>query len=97
MKLKTALPARFSCLRFQAIGSQFRQHDSRLPLVLALLVLVADFARLVPEEEQDLTKSLIRIDAGWQGSGVGNFQRHEALPLRLERRHVDDDPAACIG
>src|ERR1017187_6160786 len=80
-----------------ASALEFWQHDPRLALVLALLVLVADFARFVPEEKQNLAQPLIRVDAGGQRCGVRDFKGHEAFPLRLKRRDVDDDPAARIG
>ena len=37
------------------------------------------------------------VDARGQRRRVGNLQRDVALPLRLEGRDVDDDPAARVG
>src|SRR5690606_16122146 len=77
--------------------SQARQGDPLLAHILAGAVLVGDLARLVSFQEQELAGSFIGIDFCRQRRGVGKFQRHMAFPLRLERGHVDDDAAACIG
>src|SRR2546425_11517850 len=39
----------------------------------------------------------ICIDLRREGRRVGDLERHEALPLRLERRDVGDDAAAGVG
>src|SRR5579863_8691963 len=77
-------------------SSETRQNDPLLRLVFPLFVLVRDFAKLVRLEENHLAQSFIRINSRRQRRGVADFQRHEPLPLRLERRHVDDDPAPRI-
>ena len=66
-------------------------------LVLALLVGVRDLARLVALEEEHLGDALVGVDLGGQRRGVGDLEGDDALPLRLERRHVHDDPAARVG
>src|SRR5580658_6215507 len=73
------------------------QHDPLLFLVLTLPVSVTDFADFVRLKEKNLAKSLIGVDARRQRSGVGDFEGHKTLPLRLKRRHVHDDPATGIG
>src|SRR5881397_1759988 len=49
------------------------------------------------EEEKDpLTETFIRVNLRRQRRCVADFQRHEALPLRFERRDVHDNPAARV-
>src|SRR5574337_887076 len=81
----------------QRTGSGLGQGHAMLALVLALAVLVAHGAFLVALEEQHLGAALAGVDLGRQWRGVGELQRHVALPLGLERRDVDDDAAARIG
>ena len=82
----------------RARGPQiFGQRDAPLALVLAAAVLVRGLADLVRLEEDHLRDALVGVDLGRQRRGVRELERHVALPLRLERRHVDDDAAARIG
>src|SRR5512147_199149 len=86
------------CARADACRpSGLGQRDPALTLVLAAAVLVAGFADLVALEEQHLRAALAGVDLGRQRCGVAELQRHVAFPLRLERRDVDDDPAARVG
>src|SRR5207244_11005179 len=68
-------------------------------LVFTFLVFIADLTliALVRREEEDLRDSFVGIDAGGQGSGVGDLERDEALPFGLERRHGGDDAATSVG
>src|SRR4029077_10401228 len=77
--------------------SDLRQGDAALALVFAGLVAVGDFAGLVALQEQELRGAFVGVDLGRQRRGVGEFQGDVTLPLRLERRHVHDDAAACVG
>src|SRR5690606_16260339 len=77
--------------------SGFRQRDAGLALVLAAAVAIAGLADLVGLEEQHLRHALVRVDARRQGCGVAELQGHMPFPLRLQRRHVDDDAAPRIG
>src|SRR5436305_4550926 len=76
---------------------QLRQYDSLLCLVFSFTVGIAGFADFVRLEENDLAKTFISVNARRQGRAVGNFQGHEAFPLRLKRGHVDDDAATGIS
>ncbi len=66
-------------------------------LVFAFAVGVAGFADFVGLEEDDLTKSLVRVDARRKRRGVRDLQRDETFPLRLERSHVNNDSAAGVS
>ena len=68
-----------------------------LALVFAATVFVRHIAHFVTLEEQYLRAALARVNFGGQWRGVAEFQRHIALPLRLEGRDVDDDAAARVG
>src|SRR5437667_12513521 len=85
--------------RRYATSLEFRQGDSRLSLILAFLVFIADlaFVSLVGREEQHLGNPLVGVDPRGQGRRVRDLERDEALPLGLERRHVSDDAAAGVG
>src|SRR5437667_12076315 len=84
--------------RRYATSLEFRQGDSRLSLILAFLVLIADlaFVSLVGREEQHLGNPFVGVDPRGEGGRVRNLQRDETLPLGLERRHVGDDAAAGV-
>jgi cyanophycin synthetase len=73
------------------------QAGNREPLVLAAAVAVRGRADLVGLEEQHLRHAFVGVDLRRQRRGVGELQRHVAFPLRLQRRHVDDDAAARVG
>jgi two-component system OmpR family sensor kinase len=77
--------------------SGLRQGHAMLALVLAAAVLVRGLADFIALEEQHLRAAFAGVDLGRQRRGVRELQRHIAFPLRLERRHVDDDAAARIG
>src|SRR3546814_3945759 len=67
-----------------------------LALVLATPVGIrglADFVRFI---EQHLRDAFIRVDLRRQRRGVRELQRLVTFPLRLQRRHVDDDAAARL-
>ena len=74
-----------------------RQRDPGLPLVFAVAVFVRRLARLVGLEKQQLRDTLVGVDPGRQRRRVRELQRDVPLPLRLQRRHVDDDAAAGVG
>src|SRR5262245_31996458 len=75
---------------------QARQRDPHLLLVLPGLVLVGDLAHLRGLEEHHLRDALVGVDLRRQRRGVADLERHEALPLGLERRHVREDTAARV-
>src|SRR5205814_2377786 len=90
------------------MDSRFRGNDEKskselwkrhalLPHIFAGAVGVADFARFVSLEEQELTRAFVGIDLGRKGRGVGKFERHMPLPAGLERRDVHNDPAPRIS
>src|SRR5688572_24347439 len=74
-----------------------RQRQTLLLLVLARLVGVRHLAVLVALEKEHLRDPFVRIDLRRQRCRVGNLERHEALPLWLERRDVDDEAAPGVG
>src|SRR5687768_6365321 len=78
-------------------ASGARQRHAELALVLAAAVLVRGLAFLVGLEEQHLRDALVRVDLRGQRRRVRELERDVAFPLGLERRHVDDDPAARVG
>ena len=75
---------------------QLRQHNPFLRLIFAFAVGIAGLADFVRLKEQNLTQAFVGINTRRQRRGVGDFERDEAFPLRLERRDVDDDAAAGI-
>src|SRR5436305_14051298 len=77
--------------------SNLGQRDAALRLVLALLVPVRHFARLVALEEQHLSDSFVGVNLGRQRRGVRDLDRHVPFPLRLEWGDVDDDAAPRVG
>src|ERR1043166_7974665 len=83
--------------RGSALGLQPRQGDPALAHVLAGAVGIADLARLVALEEQELAGALVGVDLGGQRRGVRELEGDVALPPGLERGDVDDDPAPRIG
>src|SRR6266571_6912419 len=76
--------------------SKLREGQSLLSLVFALLVGVGRLADLVALEEEHLRDPFPGVDPGGQGGRVRDLEGHDPLPLRLERGHVHDDPAARI-
>src|SRR4051794_23072183 len=74
-----------------------RQRDTALRLVLAFFIAVRHRARLVALKEEDLGDALVRVNLCGERRRIRDFNRHMALPFRLERRDVDDDPAAGVG
>src|ERR1700736_457212 len=76
--------------------SELRQHDSLLRLILAFTVRVTHFAHFISLEENDLAQTLVGVDLRRQGCGVGDLERDETFPLRLEGRDVHDDPATGV-
>src|SRR3979411_2099413 len=77
--------------------SEFRQHDSLLRLILAFTVRVTHLAHFISLEENDLAQTLVGVDLRRQGCGVGDLERDETFPLRLEGRDIHDNPAAGVG
>ena len=77
--------------------SELGQHDSLLMLILAFAVGIADLAGLIALEEENLAESFVGVHLGREGSGVGDFEGDETLPLGLEGSHVHDDSAAGVG
>src|SRR2546425_8102392 len=75
---------------------ELRKGQALLGLVLALLVRVGRLTDLVALEEQHLGDPLPGVDPGRQGGRVRDLEGHDPLPLRLERGHVHDDPAARV-
>ena len=76
---------------------RFGQRYAGLTLVFTPPVFVARRANFVCFEEQHLRTALTSVDFRGQRGGVAEFQRHEPFPLRLKRRHVDNDAAARVG
>src|SRR5215470_5117334 len=74
-----------------------RQDDACLRLILALFVLVADFAVFVGNKKEHLAEAFVRVNLRGERSGVADFESYEAFPFRFERRDVDDDAATRIG
>ena len=68
-----------------------------LVLVLPLFVRVAGLADRFGANEKDLSDALIGIDLRGEGSSVADLNRDLSPPFRLERSHIDDDPAPCVG
>jgi hypothetical protein len=81
----------------QKLISKLRQRYPALPHIFARAVGIARFARLIAFKKKELARALIGVNLGRQRCGVGKFKRHMPLPTRLERRDVDDNPAARIG
>src|SRR5208282_2606426 len=77
--------------------SGLRQRDAALPLVLAAAIPVRGFAYFVRLEKQHLRDALVGINLRRQRRRVGKLQRYVPLPLRFQRRDVDDDAAPGIG
>src|SRR4029450_3721859 len=73
------------------------QRHPVLALVLAAAVLVTGLADLVALEEDDLGTAFDGVDLGRQRRRVAELERYVALPLGLEGRDVDDDPAPRVG
>src|SRR5579872_6387264 len=78
-------------------GSKLREGDTALAHIFPGAIGVGNLAGRIAFEEQELADPFSGIDAGGQGRGVGDLDRDMPLPLRLERRHIDDDAAARIG
>src|SRR6185436_4638111 len=78
-------------------GLQARQGQALLPLILALLVRVRHLALFVALEEEHLRDPFVRVDLRGERRGVRDLEGDVALPLGLERRDVDDQPAARVG
>src|SRR5687767_10814461 len=76
--------------------SHLRQCDVLLPLVLPAAILVRSLADFVGLEEDHLRHTLVGVDLGRQRRSVRELECDVALPLGLERRHVDDDSAAGV-
>src|SRR6266700_722451 len=93
---KTAPEEGTACRGPTGKTSQSREDDAALRLILAFFVFVADFAIVVGLEENDLAQSFVRINLCGQRRGIADFESHEAFPLRLERRDIDDDAAARV-
>ena len=74
-----------------------RTEISTLSLVFAAAIRVRRFAHFIAFEEQDLGDALVRVDFGRQRCRIREFERDISFPFRLERRHVDDDPATRVG
>src|ERR1035437_9250738 len=70
--------------------------QSGLILVLAFFVGITSFTNFFAPHENDLRDSFIGVDLRRQRSRVRYLDRDLALPLRLQRRHVHDDPAAGV-
>jgi hypothetical protein len=75
----------------------FGGDDAGLLVVLAFTIFVGGLALVRGDEEQNLRDAFVGIYLGGQGGGVADFERDEALPLRLERGDVHDETAAGIG
>src|SRR4051812_23144041 len=76
---------------------ELRQGYALLPHIFAGAVGVADFARLVALEEQELARAFVGVHLGGKRRGVREFERHMAFPAGLERGYVHDNPAPRIG
>src|SRR6185312_380290 len=77
--------------------SSLREGHALLALVLAAAVLVAGRTHLVGFQEQHLRDALVGVDLCGQRRGIGKLERHMALPLRFQRRDIDDDAAARVS
>src|SRR4051812_35640990 len=53
--------------------------------IFAGTVGVADFARLVALEEQELARAFVGVDLGRERRGVGEFESHMPFPAGLKR------------
>lgn len=73
------------------------QGESRLILVLALLVGVTFLAWRCRLEKNQLGNPLAGVNLSWQGGCVADFYGHPTPPFRLERSDVHNDSAAGIG
>jgi hypothetical protein len=80
-----------------SLSLQLRQNDSLLLLILSAPVRVADLARLIGLEEENLAQALVRVDSRRQRRSVRYLQGYETLPLRLEGRDIDDNAAAGVS
>src|SRR5689334_19664327 len=78
-------------------GSELRQRERLLRLVLPLLVGIRGLAHLVALEEEHLGDPLVGVDLGGERRRVRDLERHNPLPLGLEGSDVHDDPAAGVG
>src|SRR5664279_4082672 len=79
-----------------AEASDLGKRNALLALVLAAAVLVRRLADLVRFEEDHLRDAFVGVDLRRKRRRVRELERDVAFPLRLERRHVDDDAAARI-
>src|SRR5690554_4522295 len=93
---RPAAPA-INARRADPCRSELRESHSALAHVLAGAVGIADLAWLVALQEQELAGAFVGIDFGRKRRRVGEFQRHVAFPLGLQRRDVHDDSAAGIS
>src|ERR1700675_2766315 len=77
--------------------SHLRHRDAKLSLIFPCAICVTCFTRLRRCEEDDLSQSLVRVNACRQRRRIGNFQRDMTFPLGFQGRYVHDDAAPCIG
>src|SRR5215467_5077304 len=97
--LALCIRVRLRCRRPRAstLVLNLRKRDALLSLVFPAAILVRGLAYFVRLEEDHLRHTLVGVDLGRQRRRVRELERHEAFPFRLERRHVDDDPASRVG
>jgi len=80
------------------IGSLAREGDAHLVLVLAArLFLTVRASRPAPPEEGDLGDPLPDVQANRKGRDIGQLDRENASPARLEWCHIDQQPAPGVG
>ena len=77
--------------------SGFWQGNTLLALVFTATVSIRSLTYLVRLKEQHLRHAFVGIYLCRQRRGIGELQCYMAFPLGLERRHIDDDSAACIS
>src|ERR1700689_2257423 len=82
--------------RFRSL-SHLRHRDAALTLIFPCSICVAGFTRLGRRKEDDLSEPFVRVNARRQRRRIGDFQGDMTFPLWLQRRHVHDYAAPCIG
>ena len=86
-----------SCLRAFSRGRLYeRQCQSRLVLILALLVGITDFTEFLGSKEENLSNSFAGVNLCRQRSCVADLNGDSSTPFRLEQRDVHNDAAAGV-
>src|SRR5437773_1362623 len=85
-----------------SVLAQFGEGPQRTVLLRLLLPVLVPGAVLGPgalvrRGERELGDDVVGSELGRERGRVGELERHEAFPLRRERRHVGDEAAAGVG